>query len=150
MKKTFLITLVFCFCASSVFAQNDTAALEQKLKDMEERIIALEGQVRQLKTERAAGAPAAKGETAPAPVEASAQPQPTATTSAGEPSITPPLGGASNAGKALNPDISVIGDFLGAVGRNPINPTPSMEMHESEVGLQAIIDPYARGDFFIS
>ena len=25
-----------------------------------------------------------------------------------------------------------------------------MQMHESEIGLQAIIDPYARGDFFIS
>jgi len=27
---------------------------------------------------------------------------------------------------------------------------PALELHESEVGLQAIIDPYARGDFFIS
>src|SRR4051812_12089909 len=140
MKKTFLISLLL-LCGSSAFAQNDTAALEQKLKDMEERIIALEGQVRQLKAEKGvATPPAATGETA-APAEASAQPQPTAPTSAGEPSVTPSLGGATNAGKALNPDISVIGDFLGAVGRNPINPTPSMEMHESEVGLQAIIDP---------
>ena len=52
--------------------------------------------------------------------------------------------------KALNPDISVIGDFLGSVGRNNFRPVPSLEMHESEVGFQAIIDPYARGDFFIS
>src|SRR5207248_329768 len=78
------------------------------------------------------------------------EPQASVPASAGEPAITPSLGGASNAGKALNPDISVIGDFLGAVGKNPIAPGPSLEMHESEVGLQAIIDPYARGDFFIS
>src|SRR5207244_4800460 len=52
--------------------------------------------------------------------------------------------------KALNPDISVIGDFLGAVGRNSVRPVQSMEMHESEIGLQAIVDPYARADFFIS
>jgi hypothetical protein len=62
----------------------------------------------------------------------------------------PVYGGASAASKALNPDISVIGDFIAKAGGNPIQPTPSLEMHESEVGFQAIIDPYARGDFFLS
>jgi hypothetical protein len=50
----------------------------------------------------------------------------------------------------LNPDISVIGDFIGVAGRNPVQPSPSLQMHESEVGFQAILDPYARGDFFLS
>lgn len=59
-------------------------------------------------------------------------------------------GGATSNAKLLNPDISVIGDFLGSVGRNKIRPVPALELHESEVGFQAIIDPYARGDFFIS
>jgi hypothetical protein len=61
------------------------------------------------------------------------------------------LGGAGGAAsKVLNPDISVIGDFLGAVG-NPMNrPTPSLQMHETEVGFQEVIDPYARADFFLS
>ena len=65
-------------------------------------------------------------------------------------------GGSSAAAKALNPDISVIGDFVGAAGGNSapplatLQPFPSLQMHESEVGFQAIIDPYARGDFFIS
>jgi hypothetical protein len=65
-------------------------------------------------------------------------------------------GGASAASKALNPDISVIGDFIGAAGGNSppslatLQPFPSFQMHETELGLQAIIDPYARGDFFIS
>jgi hypothetical protein len=44
----------------------------------------------------------------------------------------------------------VIGDFLGAAGYPGNRPTPALEMHESEVGFQEIIDPYARGDFFIS
>src|SRR5204862_2381949 len=52
--------------------------------------------------------------------------------------------------KVFNPDISVIGDFLGGVGNGNPRATPSLEMHESEVGFQAIIDPYARADFFIS
>jgi hypothetical protein len=50
----------------------------------------------------------------------------------------------------LNPDISAIGDFVSVAGHNPVQPSPSLQMHESEVGFQAIIDPYARGDFFLS
>jgi hypothetical protein len=56
----------------------------------------------------------------------------------------------------LNPDVSVIGDFNGAAGNTntpplaTLQPFPSLQMHESEIGLQAIIDPYARGDFFMS
>src|SRR3989449_3931384 len=61
------------------------------------------------------------------------------------------LGGAGgSAAKALNPDISAIGDFIAVAGHNPVQPSPSLEMHESELGFQAIIDPYARGDFFLS
>src|SRR5207245_1467335 len=61
------------------------------------------------------------------------------------------LGGAGgSAAKALNPDISAIGDFIGVAGHNPVQPSPSLQMHESELGFQAIIDPYARGDFFLS
>ncbi|HXN25166.1 MAG TPA: hypothetical protein VOA41_20725 [Candidatus Dormibacteraeota bacterium] len=60
------------------------------------------------------------------------------------------FGGATSNAKLLNPDISVIGDFLGSLGRNKIRPVPALELHESEVSFQAIIDPYARGDFFLS
>src|SRR3989475_13278724 len=61
------------------------------------------------------------------------------------------LGGAGgSAAKALNPDISAIGDFIAVAGHNPVQPSPSLEMHESELGFQAIIDPYARGDFLLS
>lgn len=52
--------------------------------------------------------------------------------------------------KIFNPDIAVIGDFLGAAGENPVNPTPALEMHESEASFQAILDPYARADFFMA
>ena len=63
---------------------------------------------------------------------------------------TQTYGGATSNAKLLNPDISLIGDFIGTAGHNNISPSPSLEMHESEVGLQAIIDPYARADAFIS
>jgi hypothetical protein len=82
------------------------------------------------------------------------------TAAAQEPSPTPsPEPGASPApvappapasSKVFNPDIAVIGDFLGAIGKNdsPSAP-PSLELHESELSLQAIVDPYARADFFL-
>jgi hypothetical protein len=57
--------------------------------------------------------------------------------------------GLANA-KVFNPDMAVIGDFLGAAGRNTVNPNPALEMHESEASFQAVVDPYARADFFIS
>src|SRR5438874_172879 len=97
MKRTFEVLLactLFCAPLFGQSSQSDTAALEQKLKDMEERIISLEGQVRQLKSQAApSGAPAV------AP-PAATEPQANVPASAGEPAITPSLGGANNAGKA--------------------------------------------------
>src|SRR5882724_10127962 len=123
-------------------AQADTSALEQKVRDLEDRLVLLEGEIRQLKA-HGAQPPAAN-----APTTAEQGPAPTTTTASAE---QPRLGGAGGAAsKALNPDISVIGDFIAGAGHNPINPTPAFQMHESEIGLQAIIDPYARGDFFVS
>ena len=181
MKDRMLIAVVTILFSTPLFAQQsstsaaqastqDTAALEQRIKDLEERLIALEGQVRMLKSGQAqpAAAPqpqpagAQPAETAaqappqiaaPAPTPAPAEAQAGIATTGGQ---LPIYGGASAASKALNPDISVIGDFVGAAGGNSapssatLQPFPSLQMHESEVGFQAIIDPYARGDFFIS
>ena len=125
----------------------DVAAMEQKIRDLEDRLVMLEGQVRQLKGQ---GSQAPPTSTAAVPPDASQVTTPPETVrSAVSDNIR--LGGAGGAaGKALNPDISVIGDFISGAGHNPLNPTPSFQMHESEVGLQAIVDPYARADFFIS
>jgi hypothetical protein len=125
----------------------DLAALVQRIRELEDRLAALEGQIRQLKDPAAA-------QTVPSTVPAQHPPAPEAGPGAfpqAAPNQQPTLGGAGgSAAKALNPDISVIGDFIGAAGRNPVQPTPSLQMHESELGLQAILDPYARGDFFLS
>jgi hypothetical protein len=50
----------------------------------------------------------------------------------------------------FNPDIAVIGNFTGAVGENAVDPRPSLSLEESEVSLQAVVDPYARADFFLT
>jgi hypothetical protein len=53
-------------------------------------------------------------------------------------------------GNVFNPAISVIGNALGFVGHNEVDNQPSLQLKESEIGLQAIVDPYARADFFVT
>jgi hypothetical protein len=142
--------------AQSATPPAQAASQEDRIKALEERIIALEGQVRTLKAQQqqAAAQPAQAAASAAPAIPAAPEKPPieaTATASGSEQAGQLPVyGGASAAAKALNPDISVIGNFLGSIGHNRIVPTPAFEMRESEVGLQAIIDPYARGDFFLS
>lgn len=177
MKKTIFSGFLAAFLCVPLWGQQtntpdlaaQNAALEQRVRDLEDRLIALEGKVRTLQS---AQVPPAQPTTEAQPAAAAegaapAQPQVPAV-----PTGTPPIqgqsqvastggqlpnyGGASSAAKALNPDISVIGDFIGAAGNGTVpplatqQPFPSLQMHESEIGLQAIIDPYARGDFFMS
>ena len=137
--------------APSAGSASDVSALEQKVRDLEDRMVMLEGQIRQLKAQ-GTGAPSQSGAATAAPVSTpSTLAQVTTPQEAVRSGDNVRLGGAGgSASKALNPDISVIGDFIAGAGHNPLNPTPSFQMHESEVGLQAIVDPYARADFFIS
>jgi hypothetical protein len=160
MRRLFLAAAGVCLSAAALSAQ-DTTELLNRMKAMEDRIRTLETEVQSLKTQQAA-APAPQPGAAPAQ-QAAIQPPaaPPAQSAPASPAAIPPeqlagqgpvrLGGAGGAAaKALNPDISVIGDFVGGIG-NPANRyTPSLEMHESEVGFQEVIDPYARADFFLT
>jgi hypothetical protein len=68
-----------------------------------------------------------------------------------EPTPTPaPVQVAPGGSKALNPDISVIGNFVGVAGKNPFSSEPPFQLTEAEMALQAAVDPYARADFFLS
>jgi len=85
---------------------------------------------------------------APPPAEPPTEVVPPGAGGAGGPSGPLPVYGPSSS-KIFNPDIAVIGDFLGAVGKNDSEfAPPSLEMHEVEATFQAIVDPYARADFF--
>jgi len=157
--------------ANAPAANSQSAELEQRIRELEDRVIALEGKIRTMESEKAAAqaeslqpAPQAQSgvsqpTSVPSPAATTAGPAPANETQAGLANPVgqlPVYGGSSAAAKALNPDISVIGDFVGAAGGNTapplatLQPFPSLQMHESELGLQAIIDPYARGDFFLS
>jgi hypothetical protein len=96
------------------------------------------------------------GPTAPAAAQPGAATTPTAQVPAGAegaggPSGALPVYGAAVAGsKIFNPDIAVIGNFVGVGGRNEVRPERSLEMREAEASFQAVVDPYARADFFMA
>lgn len=118
--------------------RSDFDALKQQYGD---RLTALEASLAALQGGQGGAAPGAL---------TTAQVPPGAQGAGGPSGPLPVYGNIAAASKVFNPDMAVIGDFLGAVGKNEVNPSPSLEMHESEAAFQAIIDPYARGDFFIS
>ncbi len=60
-----------------------------------------------------------------------------------------PSGTQTRSSLSFNPDIGVIGDFQGSyISRGDRN--FDMYLNETEVSLQATVDPYARADFFLS
>lgn len=61
----------------------------------------------------------------------------------------PPVVQQPRSGLSFNPDIGVIGDFQSSYnsrGKKNID----AYLNETEMSLQAVIDPYARADFFVS
>src|SRR6516164_8439511 len=138
MKKAVIAVTVLCWIplwgqqadAPDLAAKN--AALEQRVRDLEERLIAVEGKIRTLQSTPAAAQPAAE---APPAAAAAAEPAPQAQPPA--PAVPsqvvntggglPNYGGASSAAKALNPDISVIGDFIGAAGNSNVPPLATQQ-----------------------
>ena len=48
--------------------------------------------------------------------------------SGGPQGALPVYGGTAALSKIFNPDIAVIGNFIGAVGRNEIEPRPAMQL----------------------
>ncbi len=128
-----------------------------RMKALEEQVRTLAGEVALLRSElkelRETKSP--EQSSGPQVLLASSHPEPGMLSSSPVPAAaqvaqTQTFGGASGNAKLLNPDISLIGDFIGTAGRNTVSPSRSLELHESEVGIQAIIDPYARADAFLS
>jgi hypothetical protein len=62
----------------------------------------------------------------------------------------PVYGSTAALSKIFNPDIAVIGNFIGAFGKNEIDDRPALALEEAEASFQAVVDPYARADFFVA
>jgi hypothetical protein len=142
--------------------------LEERVRTLEAEVASLKGDLKTVLATLRSGQPGGQRmllASSPAPPRApvaeavTLAPAPPAPTPSPQGAQLPNYGGSVSAAKALNPDISMIGDFLGAVGTQrtrtaglgtPQTPVPALEMHETEVGLQEVIDPYARADVFLS
>ena len=179
MNKLLVVWAMLCSC-SGAYAQQDNsasspppitiatpqdgriAALEDQVHVLAEEVAVLRSEVKALRDAKSPESgtqgqvllasahldAGALGVTPGSGAPASPTPQiPQTQTSGAQPQT---FGGATSNAKLLNPDISLIGDFIGTAGHNPVFPSRSLELHESEVGMQAIIDPYARADAFIS
>jgi hypothetical protein len=130
------------------------AEYERRISDLERRLAELQGAAGQPATAPpgaqagAAGAaptPSPGPATAPPPVTAEATPPPT------EPGPgAGGTGGAAQTSNYFNPSVSVIGNLLAVGGQNRAENLPAADLRESELGIQAIVDPYARADFFLS
>jgi hypothetical protein len=129
-------------------------ALEEQVRTLAGEVALLRSELKELRQskspEQPSGPQVLLASAHPEAGMLSSSPAPAAAQPAAQAVQTQTFGGASGNAKLLNPDISLIGDFIGTAGHNNVAPGRSLEMHESEVGLQAIIDPYARADAFIS
>ena len=145
----FLLTLIWP--ASTTFAQVPSDALT-RIQQLEEKVRTIQAEIDALKATVTAGATpqTIAAPTAPPPP---AVPAPGATTTSG---AALPVYGAPTAGnKVFNPDIGMIGNFLGAIGDSKggtpsLAPLKTLTLQESEASFQAIVDPYARADFFLA
>jgi len=136
VRRWFIVVVFLVLGSSSAAfaqAQPDARALQEQIdqlkKEFGERIAALEAKL------AAAQAPTPQ----PTPVPAAP--------SGPDQTVSPaPLGNA----KVFNPDMSVIANFVGVGGKNDHSDQPSFGLSEVEAAFQAIVDPYARADFFLS
>jgi len=143
----------------------DVAALQATIDQLRQQLDALALKVAALEAAQATPgtpAPAPGQPAAPNPAEAAAAPTPApapapapaapvaAPVATAEGGTVPVYGNPSASSKVFNPDMAVIGNFVGAAGENDIESLPAFSLNEAEVSFQAIVDPYARADFFLS
>jgi hypothetical protein len=133
IPRSFALICVFVFLAVPAFAQQPADAaslraevtrLRQELDALEARLAALDGAPPAV----APPAPVADATTAPAPVPS----------------------GTADTSKVFNPDTSILANFVGVAGKNPLSDQPALQLTEVEAAFQAVVDPYARADFFLS
>ena len=115
------------------------------------RLAALESKLSAMGAPAAPEAPAQAAAPTPAAAPPTEVQVPTGAAGSGGPSGTLPVYGNTSAmSKIFNPDIAVIGNFVGAAGTNTVNPMPALALEEAEATFQAVVDPYARADFFLA
>ncbi len=135
-----------------VAAQESAEDLRRRIEVLEEQVRTLQAELASLRTTVVGGAGAVPSDPSAPPPSTAPTPVPASGASTGQ--ALPVYGGPSGT-KALNPDVGVIGNFITAAGNSrggtdAVAPAPFMTLQESEASFQAIVDPYARADFFLA
>jgi hypothetical protein len=152
-----LVFLLICLTIAVPMAAQQT--IEQRVLQLEKRLDDLSLQMTDVRQQL----DNLKGQPAAAPEEdltkiGTVQQQPAKETPPAALTDVQTINNVQNPGasKVFNPDISVIGNFLGKAGQpNPIEfgtdgARPAMELDEMEVAFQAFVDPYAKANVFLS
>jgi hypothetical protein len=165
MRQSFRIPCILLMLGAAVLplqAQTTPIAAAERLQKLEQRLDelqrendALRGEIDSLKrdlgTPAEASAPAEAEDLTKIDIAPAAPAEPTS-----EPTPEPVVDVVQNqpapaAGKVFNPDISVIGNFVGKMGDlNEFDERASASLEESELSFQAFVDPYAQAKFFVA
>ncbi len=153
--------LLILFVTLPVFAQTQDEKIQQLQTRLDELLRQANSIQDELNTLKGTTTPATQEEDltkvgvvtqTPAPVPSAAEPAAPSLTDVQTVNNQPNPGAA----KVFNPDTSVIGNFLSKAGRaNPYefgadSMRPPFELDEAEVAFQAYVDPYLKGNFFLS
>jgi len=162
---TGMLVLAFvALAAAPARAQDPQAELKAQIELLRQQLDALQQKVAALEaaggqrpaaaeapaTPPAGATPPAAGTPPQAPPPAGVQVPEGAAGAGGPTGPLPVYGNTSALSKIFNPDMAVIGNFIGAAGKNDVAPIPALRLNEAEMSFQAIVDPYARADFFLS
>ncbi|MCM2315617.1 MAG: hypothetical protein NDJ92_10775 [Thermoanaerobaculia bacterium] len=162
MKKPSVViaTVLMLLSAMSLFAQtNEDQNLRARVETLEEQVRILQSELARMRESQAVSGVAAADVT-----EVAADPDDlrgvelvdSAPATVVEASASPhhPAPSAPTSRTSFNPDIGFIGNLIGAAGEAAESPAiaalPSWTLQESEASFQAVIDPYARADFFLA
>lgn len=139
----FLLAMASPSSAQTTEADRLKAELEALRQEFASRIAAIEARLKAVET----ATPPATAEATPSPT-----PEPPPAPAEPPPAIAPApqFGAPAGSSKMFNPDIAAIGDFIGSAGKSPGGGEPSLQLHEAELSLQAIVDPYARADVYLT
>ena len=150
MKSTILF-LVLSLVAAPMFAHEAADDPAERLRMIEQRLEQLQRENEALRADlaalQAALAPASTPEAGPAaPAAEDLTAVDVAPATAAAPSQAAPA-----PAKVFNPDISVVGNFVGKIGdTNEIQERSTLSLEESEISFQAFVDPYAQAKFFVA
>ncbi|HSF20160.1 MAG TPA: hypothetical protein VLK65_31885 [Vicinamibacteria bacterium] len=160
MKLSWILATCWAFSPCEIYSQSSgqedigsqLRALEAELAavraEYEQRLRAIEDRIEALRMGETSESPSPSDEELLREAAEALGAEPAEAPPVQPPSPQPSTGAAG--AQTLNPNISVIGDFLGTATHGPVESESALDLREVEFAFQSIIDPFARADFFVT